>query len=263
MGQTTHARRAAHAKVGLLMTTTPGDGLRADARASVDKSEKSASPSGRPSKDSRSHRKKVRRKARTEAPDGVTPRRGVVDGWTTAATRPREHAPPVSSLSALEAAGAAAMLVRDGAPHQTTHALRARLSRRRAEPVARMIETRWHLLQEEAAPPARLVLTVGNAELHVMAALDARDGILVVLVPLPHRQVASELKARLTPRQHLVGALVAQGATTVEVAHALGLSVATVRRHLEAVHTRLGVRRRADLVRAFAWPDGVKRVETP
>ena len=58
----------------------------------------------------------------------------------------------------------------------------------------------------------------------------------------------------LTPRQWEVLRQVATGASNTQIAHTLGLSDATVRKHLENVFLRLGVRSRTEAlarVRAF------------
>lgn len=161
------------------------------------------------------------------------------------------------ALAALDAAGVAAMLVEAGRLLDTTAALRLRLPWRRALVLAALIGERWRLGASRAGVPLTLQLRHEGDDLHVLAADGSRGGsLLLVVVRSPSvPTTVTALPARLTPRQALVGRLVADGATAIEAARHLGLSVATVRRHLEAVHLRLGVRRRAELVRAFARPD--------
>ena len=62
----------------------------------------------------------------------------------------------------------------------------------------------------------------------------------------------------LTPRQREVLALLASGRGTAEVARTLFVTEATVRKHLENVYERLGVRSRAAAVaRLFGMPEQV------
>jgi DNA-binding CsgD family transcriptional regulator len=70
---------------------------------------------------------------------------------------------------------------------------------------------------------------------------------------LPHlRQFlrARPSAAGLTPREREVIALVADGRTNGEVAHALGVSPETVRKHLENAYEKLGVHTRTAAVKA-------------
>jgi DNA-binding CsgD family transcriptional regulator len=55
----------------------------------------------------------------------------------------------------------------------------------------------------------------------------------------------------LTPAEHRVAALVAEGRTNREVAAALFLGERTVETHLSHVYAKLGVRSRAELARTF------------
>ncbi len=54
--------------------------------------------------------------------------------------------------------------------------------------------------------------------------------------------------ARLTPRQREVASLVASGLSNKDIARALGLSIATVKDHVHAILTRLGLTSRAALI---------------
>jgi DNA-binding NarL/FixJ family response regulator len=61
---------------------------------------------------------------------------------------------------------------------------------------------------------------------------------------------------RLTPRQWEVVHRVATGASNTQIARDLGLSEATVRKHLENVFVRLGVQSRTEAVaRVLAFMD--------
>jgi DNA-binding CsgD family transcriptional regulator len=64
------------------------------------------------------------------------------------------------------------------------------------------------------------------------------------------RSSAGETAALLTPREREVIALVADGGTNGEVAHALRISAETVRKHLENAYEKLGVHTRTAAVRA-------------
>jgi DNA-binding NarL/FixJ family response regulator len=61
---------------------------------------------------------------------------------------------------------------------------------------------------------------------------------------------------RLTPRQRELLGLLSHGLTNSQIGRRLGISEGTVRSHLEAVYTRLGVSSRAAAV-AHAFPDRV------
>ncbi|NNU27074.1 response regulator transcription factor [Isoptericola sp. JC619] len=56
----------------------------------------------------------------------------------------------------------------------------------------------------------------------------------------------------LTARQREIVELVATGLTNKEIAHALGISVGTVRAHLDQIYARLGVSSRTAAVAAAA-----------
>ncbi|HEX9891844.1 MAG TPA: helix-turn-helix transcriptional regulator [Actinomycetota bacterium] len=60
----------------------------------------------------------------------------------------------------------------------------------------------------------------------------------------------------LTPRQHEVLALVAEGRTTGEIARQLDLSPHTVKNYLERIYERLGARDRTQAV-AMALREGI------
>jgi DNA-binding CsgD family transcriptional regulator len=68
---------------------------------------------------------------------------------------------------------------------------------------------------------------------------------------------------RLSPRQATVALLLARRLSNAEIAQALGLSMSTVRGHVEAVYMRLAVNHRRDVEPALrarlATPDGLAR----
>ncbi|MBI3791432.1 MAG: helix-turn-helix transcriptional regulator [Gemmatimonadetes bacterium] len=158
------------------------------------------------------------------------------------------------AIAALDAAGAEAMLVVGGSPRVLTTALRARLSATRASELAAQVT--WHARRDPSGDePAPLPpLRIAEGRLQVIAAdASATDSpLLAILIAAGGATIVTDPVARLTPQQLRVAQLVAGGATTTEVARRLVLSVKTVRRHLEAVHVRLGIRRRAELVQLFA-----------
>lgn len=59
------------------------------------------------------------------------------------------------------------------------------------------------------------------------------------------REVTASCADALTSREREVVALVAQGLTNREVARVLWISTGTVRKHLDTVYEKLGVRSRA------------------
>ena len=65
-------------------------------------------------------------------------------------------------------------------------------------------------------------------------------------------RIASE--ARLTAREKEIAMSAALGRTDMEVARALGISVATVRTHLKHIFAKLGVSNRTRLASRFAFP---------
>jgi len=67
-------------------------------------------------------------------------------------------------------------------------------------------------------------------------------------VRLPGATVSEPVPALLTPREHDVLSLVGQGMSNKTIARKLGISAHTVKYHLEAVFTKLGVRSRAEAV---------------
>lgn len=121
------------------------------------------------------------------------------------------------------------------------------------------------------APPHLRLRSRGGAWLHVHAtALDGTNGRTVVIVIEPaRRDQLTPIIAHaygLTPREREVAQLVAQGASTAEIAEMLIIAPYTVKDHLKAVFDKVGVRNRRDLARALsATPARVPygRAETP
>ena len=64
----------------------------------------------------------------------------------------------------------------------------------------------------------------------------------------------NEATSRLTPREREVVALVARGWTNGEIGAALFISTGTVRKHLDNVYAKLGVRSRAQAVAVSVYP---------
>ena len=65
---------------------------------------------------------------------------------------------------------------------------------------------------------------------------------------LLHQGAADVGYGKLTPREHQVVSLVAEGLTNAEIAQKLWISPGTVRRHLENVFAKLGVHTRTGAV---------------
>lgn len=84
----------------------------------------------------------------------------------------------------------------------------------------------------DQSPTARIECARVGSEVHV-------------LIDLPARADATEI---LTPRERSVLALVAQGLSSREISGQLGISVATVRTHVEHARGRLGATTRAQAV---------------
>ena len=104
----------------------------------------------------------------------------------------------------------------------------------------------------------RVALRHGDRTLTADVGGDSGQEVAVVTLPSdgPVADPADLALLGLSPRQAEVLAMVAQGATNQQVAHALGISPGTVRKHLEAVYARLGVTNRTS---AAALALGIKR----
>lgn len=61
-----------------------------------------------------------------------------------------------------------------------------------------------------------------------------------------------DIFGRLSPRQQQIAQLATDGATSVEIAQILNISVHTVRQHIKEVYRRLEVGNRAELVQILA-----------
>ncbi|HKC29104.1 MAG TPA: response regulator transcription factor [Jatrophihabitans sp.] len=94
-------------------------------------------------------------------------------------------------------------------------------------------------------------------------------GEVVVAVASPHPPATTirsahqlrQLAAFLTPRERECLAMLAHGMDTVEIAKRLGVSAATVRSHVQAVLTKLGVRNRLEAA-SLAIRHGLITIET-
>jgi PAS domain S-box-containing protein len=76
------------------------------------------------------------------------------------------------------------------------------------------------------------------------------------VVLLRDRQASTQGSAVLTTRQAEVLSLIANGASTIQIAHSLHLSQETVRNHVRNILRRLGVHSRVEAV-AVAYRDGL------
>lgn len=128
---------------------------------------------------------------------------------------------------------------------------------------------------DDALAALEPALAAAVAEDHVQALLGAGEGLVPLLRRAARRSVAPDaaraLLARLAPgatrppaedpppgalaepltaRERDVLALMGRGLSNAEIAHALTISVATVKRHVTNVHGKLGVRSRARAVAA-------------
>ena len=70
------------------------------------------------------------------------------------------------------------------------------------------------------------------------------------------RNTAARQLARLTPRQHTIATLVAEGHANKEIAYRLGISQRTVENHRSEMMSRLGVKSIAELVRLVVLAGG-------
>ena len=92
-----------------------------------------------------------------------------------------------------------------------------------------------------------------------------RDGTRLELTRLPRHEGAALAVVHtrvpgaelLTSRELQVMALVEEGRPNADIARALWLSPGTVRKHLENVYAKLGVRNRTAAVARLRTPDGV------
>jgi DNA-binding CsgD family transcriptional regulator len=75
-----------------------------------------------------------------------------------------------------------------------------------------------------------------------------REGTRLVIRRLGHTLLLSEEPAALTPREREVMSLLADGCSNGEIASALWIAPTTVRKHLENIYAKLGVRTRTAAV---------------
>lgn len=102
--------------------------------------------------------------------------------------------------------------------------------------------------EDEEHTPTRFGLMRGRAIADVVE-LD-RDNDTSLLVTIQAAGPVVE-RIRLTPRQRDLAAVLMRGLTLPAAADELGVSVETVREHVKILHTRLGVKRRVELVAAL------------
>jgi DNA-binding CsgD family transcriptional regulator len=86
--------------------------------------------------------------------------------------------------------------------------------------------------------------------LHGSSMADGTDEVAVIIEGARPAELAEVIAGAygFTAREREVSALVAQGRSTKQVAHVLGLSPFTVQDHLKAVFTKVGVQSRGELV---------------
>lgn len=100
-------------------------------------------------------------------------------------------------------------------------------------------------------------VTLDGSEMHLRAVdlgLPRHGRSPAVLVLLDARDSLSEGELKqlgLTRAEIQIVRLVVQGRTNREIAHALSISVHTVRHHVQHIHDKMGVRSRAQLVETF------------
>jgi DNA-binding CsgD family transcriptional regulator len=94
-------------------------------------------------------------------------------------------------------------------------------------------------LDDELPPPARPLHIRGDRKRLVVTRLNGDRALLLAEEPL-----AASPSRPLTPRQHQILSLVADGKTNTEIAGELWISPTTVRSHLENIYAKLGVHNR-------------------
>lgn len=132
-------------------------------------------------------------------------------------------------------------------------------------------------LQTDEDPPRILALSAYNDSAFVHGLLDAgaagyitkdqhptavREAVLAVhrgegrwFVPIPRKP---EMLSPLTGREHEVLVLMARGLGNIEIGERLRIAENTVRNHLAAVYSKLGVGTAREAV-AWAWENGLVR----
>ncbi len=121
------------------------------------------------------------------------------------------------------------------------------------EELCRALEALSRTQNEGAVPwqamPALARLAQAGHRMDIdLAATHAIGAPVVIARPAP-----ASLE-RLTARQRQIAGLLAQGWTNKEIARRLGISPATVKDHVHAILSRLGLRRRAEVAALFSVP---------
>ena len=111
-------------------------------------------------------------------------------------------------------------------------------------------------------PGSPLNIRRGDDALQLRVLPGAINGcdLLVVSQVAGRAQAAALVGLGLTPRQAEVLALVASGKNNKEIASHLTVSVLTVKKHLESIYNRLGVRNRVDAALVATNHTGINRI---
>ncbi|GHF28857.1 DNA-binding NarL/FixJ family response regulator [Deinococcus metalli] len=101
----------------------------------------------------------------------------------------------------------------------------------------------WAALPPDATPPELLAGVLGAA-----AGLAVLPPALVPAADVPDEPAAPDSDVTLTPRERDVLALLAEGLSNKRAARDLGVSESTVKFHVQALYSKLGVQSRAGAV---------------
>jgi DNA-binding NarL/FixJ family response regulator len=114
-------------------------------------------------------------------------------------------------------------------------------------------EVLWGVIEADDLLAAARIVTVGGAWFDPAVAPRMLSAYRAAVAP-NQRDVAR--LAELTEREHEVLRLIARGSANPQIAQALHVSEATVKSHVGAIFTKLGVRDRAGAI-VFAFDHGV------
>lgn len=119
------------------------------------------------------------------------------------------------------------------------------------------------VLDEDEDMPERLSTQTPDGRFRITAhRAPGQPRVVAIVIVHAVRSLDSALKEetsndplwQLSSREREVAVLIAEGASTQDIATALGISQHTVRRHTERVFSKLGVHRRLQLVRLMTKP---------